>query len=168
VGPNVLIYGSWHFAALLFYTRWDRLPADRAELSTTVLSPVASLAGIFAQSVSLYSTRSMGPSRTESTASGSGSSVVRSSLCGHHAPSTYPVWGALGFNRNRGVFGRCLVSTDVGSVVSLRHGDAPFLASARGGLGRDAMFLPTLIADSAVFGDHRPRPRAAILVPDLK
>src|SRR4029079_14026269 len=31
------------------------------------------------------------------------SSVVRSSLCGHHAPSTYPVPGALGFSRNRGV-----------------------------------------------------------------
>ena len=43
MGPNVLIYGSWHFAALLFYTRWDRLPGDRAELSTTVLSRFAAL-----------------------------------------------------------------------------------------------------------------------------
>ena len=51
--------------------------------------------GCFAQSLSLYSTRSMRPTRTESTASRSGSSVVRSSLCGHHAPSTYPQWGAL-------------------------------------------------------------------------
>lgn len=34
----------------------------------------------------------------------SGSSVGRLSLCGHHAPSTYPEVGALGFNRSRGVF----------------------------------------------------------------
>jgi hypothetical protein len=42
-GLNVLIYGSWHFAALLFYTRWDRSPGERAELSTTVLSGFAAL-----------------------------------------------------------------------------------------------------------------------------
>src|SRR5271166_225771 len=77
---------------------WSRYPSSR-----TSWPPVASLVGAFAQSLSLYSTRSMGPSRTESTASRSGSSVVRSSLCGHHAPSTYPVWGALAFSRNRGV-----------------------------------------------------------------
>ena len=78
---------------------WSRYPSSR-----TTWPPVASSAGAFAQSLSLYSTRSMDPSRTESTASRSGSSVVRSSLCGHHAPSTYPVRGALGLSRNRGVW----------------------------------------------------------------
>src|SRR5204863_419638 len=34
------------------------------------------------------------------------------------------------------LFGRCLVPTDVGSMLSWRHGDAPFLAPIRGGLGR--------------------------------
>jgi hypothetical protein len=49
------------------------------------------------------------------------------------------------------VFGRCLVSTDVGSMLSWRHGDAPFLAPIRGGLVRVcAIFVPTLIADSIV------------------
>lgn len=42
-GLNVLIYGSWHFAALLFYTRWDRRPGERAELGTTVLSGFATI-----------------------------------------------------------------------------------------------------------------------------
>jgi len=42
-GLNVLVYGSWHFAALLFYTRWDRRPGERAALSTTVLSGFATL-----------------------------------------------------------------------------------------------------------------------------
>ena len=40
---NVLIYGSWHFAALLFYTRWDVVPGQRAELGTTILSGFATL-----------------------------------------------------------------------------------------------------------------------------
>jgi len=38
-----LIYGSWHFAALLFYTRWDTRPGQRADLDTTVLSGFAAL-----------------------------------------------------------------------------------------------------------------------------
>ena len=42
-GLNVLIYGSWHFAALLFYTRWDVLPGQRAELSDTILAGFATL-----------------------------------------------------------------------------------------------------------------------------
>lgn len=42
-GLNVLIYGSWHFAALLFYTRWDRLPGERTPLSTTVVSGFATI-----------------------------------------------------------------------------------------------------------------------------
>src|SRR6201996_6968647 len=42
-GLNVLIYGSWHFAALLFYTRWDTEPGERADLNTTVLSGFATL-----------------------------------------------------------------------------------------------------------------------------
>ena len=138
---------------------WSRYPSSR-----TARPPVASLAGAFAQSLSLYSTRSMGPSRTESTASRSGSSVVRSSLRGHHAPSTYPVGGALGFNRNRGVCsgGVWFRPTSVRSL-SWRHRDTPFLAPVRGGSVLCAIFLPTLIADSIVFGDHRPRLRAAIL-----
>jgi len=43
-GLNVLIYGSWHFAALLFYTRWDTRPGQRASLSTTFLAGFATLA----------------------------------------------------------------------------------------------------------------------------
>ncbi len=50
-----------------------------------------------------YNTRSIPPSLTESTANRSGNSAARSSECGHHAPSTLPLRGALGFNRNRGV-----------------------------------------------------------------
>ena len=46
----------------------------------------------------------LGLDRTDSTASRSGSSVGRSSLRGHHAPSTCPVVRALGFMRSRGVF----------------------------------------------------------------
>ena len=65
--------------------------------------PVCRLAGAFAHSVELYSTRVMAPRRTDSTASRSGSSFGRSSLRGHQAPSTCPVGGALGFNRSRGV-----------------------------------------------------------------
>jgi hypothetical protein len=42
-GLNVLIYGSWHFAALLFYTRWDTQPGQRAALDTTILSGFATL-----------------------------------------------------------------------------------------------------------------------------
>lgn len=42
-GLNVLIYGSWHFAALLFYTRWDTVPGQPAQLSTTILSGFATL-----------------------------------------------------------------------------------------------------------------------------
>ncbi len=42
-GLNILIYGSWHFAALLFYTRWDTRPGQRADLDTTVLSGFAAL-----------------------------------------------------------------------------------------------------------------------------
>ncbi|MFV8052828.1 hypothetical protein [Mycobacterium sp. 48b] len=42
-GLNVLIYGSWHFAALLFYTRWDRLPGERASLRTAVVSGFATI-----------------------------------------------------------------------------------------------------------------------------
>lgn len=42
-GLNVLIYGSWHFAALLFYTRWDTQPDQRAELGTTLLSGFATI-----------------------------------------------------------------------------------------------------------------------------
>jgi hypothetical protein len=144
---------------------WSRNPSSR-----TARPPVASLAGAFAQSLSLYTTRSMGPSRTESTASRSGSSVVRSSLRGHHAPSTYPVWG-LGFQpQPRRVFGRCLVSTDVGSMLLWRHGDAPFLAPVRGGLGRVCVCDLRTDAHRGFhrFGDHRPRLRAAILALDLQ
>lgn len=42
-GLNVLVYGSWHFAALLFYTRWDTQPGQRAELSATILSGFATI-----------------------------------------------------------------------------------------------------------------------------
>jgi hypothetical protein len=42
-GLNVLIYGSWHFAALLFYTRFDREPEERTSLNTVVLSGFATI-----------------------------------------------------------------------------------------------------------------------------
>lgn len=42
-GLNVLIYGSWHFAALLFYTRWDHLPGERTQMSITVVSGFATI-----------------------------------------------------------------------------------------------------------------------------
>src|ERR1700736_5176242 len=72
--------------------------------SCTGRSPVRSLGGAFAHWAGLYITRVTAPRRTDSTANRSGSSSTRSSLRGHHAPSTYPVGGALGFNRSRGVF----------------------------------------------------------------
>jgi hypothetical protein len=42
-GLNILIYGSWHFAALLFYTRWDSIPGRREQLGTTIVSGFATL-----------------------------------------------------------------------------------------------------------------------------
>lgn len=42
-GLNVLVYGSWHFAALLFYTRWDTSPGQRADVRSAVLSGFAAL-----------------------------------------------------------------------------------------------------------------------------
>lgn len=42
-GLNVLIYGAWHFAALLFYTRFDRLPGESTPLKTVALSGFATL-----------------------------------------------------------------------------------------------------------------------------
>src|SRR6476661_508567 len=138
----------------MMFGGWSRYPSSRTERP-----PVASLVGAYDQSVSLYSTRSMGPSRTERTASRSGSTVVRSSLCGHHAPSTYPEWGALGFSRNRGVcWGGVgcrptLVRSCRGPIVTLLSWPWFIPASVV-----CAILLP-LIADPVVFGDHRPQPR---------
>jgi hypothetical protein len=42
-GLNVLIYGSWHFSALLFYTRFDTVPDERTPLKTVALSAFATL-----------------------------------------------------------------------------------------------------------------------------
>ncbi len=42
-GLNVLIYGAWHFSALLFYTRFDALPGERTPLKTVALSAFAAL-----------------------------------------------------------------------------------------------------------------------------
>ena len=67
------------------------------------LSANRSLSRRLAHSARSYVTRATAPRRTDSTASRSGSSVGRSSLRGHHAPSTYPVIGALRFKRSRGV-----------------------------------------------------------------
>src|SRR6478672_3236732 len=66
--------------------------------------PIGTFRGAFAHSSRLYVTRAAAPSHTESPASRSGSSVVRSSPRGHHAPSTYPVMGAFRFKRSRGLF----------------------------------------------------------------
>ena len=43
VGLNVLIYGSWHLASLLFYTRWDTAPGERTPLQTIVVSAFATI-----------------------------------------------------------------------------------------------------------------------------
>jgi hypothetical protein len=40
---NVLIYGSWHFASLLFYTRWDTKPGQRTPLTTTLAGGFATV-----------------------------------------------------------------------------------------------------------------------------
>lgn len=42
-GLNVLIYGAWHFSALLFYTRFDVVPEQRTPVKTVVLSAFATL-----------------------------------------------------------------------------------------------------------------------------
>jgi len=42
-GLNVLIYGSWHFAALLFYTRWDTRPGQRDGLRAAILAGFATI-----------------------------------------------------------------------------------------------------------------------------
>lgn len=42
-GLNVLIYGSWHFSAMLFYTRFDSWPDERTPLRVVVLSAFATI-----------------------------------------------------------------------------------------------------------------------------
>ncbi|MFI5511529.1 hypothetical protein ACIA48_29060 [Mycobacterium sp. NPDC051804] len=42
-GLNVLIYGAWHFSAMLFYTKFDRLPVDRTPLKLVALSAFATV-----------------------------------------------------------------------------------------------------------------------------
>lgn len=42
-GLNVLIYGAWHFSALLFYTRFDVLPGERTPVKTVLVSAFAAL-----------------------------------------------------------------------------------------------------------------------------
>ncbi len=42
-GLNILIYGAWHFSALLFYTRWDTIPGQRAGLTETIVAGFATL-----------------------------------------------------------------------------------------------------------------------------
>lgn len=42
-GLNVLVYGAWHFSALLFYTRFDTAPGERTPLKTVALSAFATL-----------------------------------------------------------------------------------------------------------------------------
>src|SRR6201996_5126469 len=82
-------------------------------------SPDGNSAGAVDQSAKLYVTRSIGPSRIESTANKSGSSIGRSSLCGHHAPSSFPAVDPLGFKRRRGVI-RCPVCVESVELRPLR------------------------------------------------
>lgn len=42
-GLNILVYGSWHFASLLFYTRWDTRPGERTPLNTVIVSAFATV-----------------------------------------------------------------------------------------------------------------------------
>jgi hypothetical protein len=42
-GLNVLIYGSWQFAALLFYTRWDTQPEQRTPFQVVAVSAFATI-----------------------------------------------------------------------------------------------------------------------------
>jgi hypothetical protein len=40
---NVFIYGSWHFPALVFYTRFDAKPGQRTPFGTTIVSAFATV-----------------------------------------------------------------------------------------------------------------------------
>jgi hypothetical protein len=42
-GLNVLIYGSWHFSAMLFYTKFDSHPGKRTPLNVIALSAFATI-----------------------------------------------------------------------------------------------------------------------------
>lgn len=42
-GLNVLVYGGWHFASLIFYTRWDTTPDARTTLRETVVAAFATI-----------------------------------------------------------------------------------------------------------------------------
>lgn len=42
-GLNVLVYGAWHFSALLFYTRFDRGVDERTPLHTVLVSAFATV-----------------------------------------------------------------------------------------------------------------------------
>lgn len=42
-GLNVLIYGAWHFSALLFYTRFDAVPEQRTPATVVAVSAFATL-----------------------------------------------------------------------------------------------------------------------------
>lgn len=42
-GLNVLVYGGWHFASLIFYTRWDTTPEARTTFRETALSAFATV-----------------------------------------------------------------------------------------------------------------------------
>jgi hypothetical protein len=70
--------------------------------SWTAHQPVTSSVGVVLHSMRLYITRLIAPWHTDRIAIRSGSSVMRPSLHGHHAPSIYPAAVRFGFQRNRG------------------------------------------------------------------
>lgn len=42
-GLNVLVYGCWHFASLIFYTKWDVNRGERTPLKTVLVSGFATI-----------------------------------------------------------------------------------------------------------------------------
>ncbi len=100
--------------------------------SRTVCPAVARRAGAFAHAARSYITRSTEPSRTDSTANRSGSSLGRSLLRGHHAPSTWPVILALGLMRSRGVCtGAARWPAEIARPLSACHSGNPVSAANR-------------------------------------
>ena len=110
---------------------WSRYPS-----SLTTRPPVVEFGGCFRPVGELVQHAVNGPEphreHREQIGKLSGQVITARPPC----PIDIPGVGRLGFQpQPRRVFGRRVVSTDIGSMLSWRHRDAPFLASIRGGLG---------------------------------
>lgn len=60
---NLLIYGSWHFAGLVFYTRFDRLPGERTPFVQVLTSAFAAVGIIVA--LTTFTTAEIAPHYTD-------------------------------------------------------------------------------------------------------